>query len=483
MKNYSLISSINYHIIVAIIGIFLSAYVYFTLGYQIALVVGLLPIILLSIGIGVTKLWVQLTVLFITNYLIMGVIRYITLPIPISNVFDIIYSIIISFIIIRLIYENNDFSNVLNAYTLITLIWLLYCTINIGNNVTGSIHFESWLRNIRPIAIYPFVTCIVISISCKKYQFIFYFLFLLAVFTILGAFRAIWQKRHGFDSNELEWLFTVGYRTHLINSGIRYFSFFSDAANFGCSMGLSFVILFISSLFQKKIYIKLLYLLASGMAIWGLLLSGTRVAIAIPFAGLALFTILAKNWKYIVFSASCFFFAFFILNFTTLGNSINSIRRMRTAFDVEDASFQVRLNNQRALKAYMNEAPFGIGIGVLPSDLSVQNKFYFVSTCATDSDLVYIWTRLGVVGLTIYLILQFFIYTIGSYIILFKIKNPEIRGPLSGMLCGCAGLLVASYGNLISFQFPNGLLSFTCLTLVFLGPFLDNEYSKAHGTT
>lgn len=69
----------------------------------------------------------------------------------------------------------------------------------------------------------------------------------------------------------------------------------------------------------------------------------------------------------------------------------------------------------------------------------------------------------------------------GSYILLFKIRNPEIRGPLTGMLCGCAGILVASYANMVYFQFPNGILIYSCFTFVFLGPYLDKQYSEIHG--
>ena len=68
-----------------------------------------------------------------------------------------------------------------------------------------------------------------------------------------------------------------------------------------------------------------------------------------------------------------------------------------------------------------------------------------------------------------------------TYILLFKIRNPEIRGPLTGMLCGCAGILVASYANMVYFQFPNGILIYSCFTFVFLGPYLDKQYSEIHG--
>ena len=245
-------------------------------------------------------------------------------------------------------------------------------------------------------------------------------------------------------------------------------------------MGFSCIVLSLSSIFIKNKIIKILFLFASALAVYGLLIAGTRAALAVPFAGLALFTILAKNWKLTTASAICFIILIFILKFTTIGNNNQYVRRMRTAFDIEDASFQVRLENQKALKAYMSEVPFGIGISGIGDVLSPNNKFYFVSTCPADSDLVNIWIRTGVVGLTIYLIIQFFIYSIGSYILLFKIKNPEIRGPLTAMLCGCAGLLVASYANMINFQFPNGLMVYTCLTLVFIGPYLDKQYTLEH---
>ena len=55
--------------------------------------------------------------------------------------------------------------------------------------------------------------------------------------TLLAAAKGYWQKNKGFDSTELSWLWAYGARTHFIHSGIRYFSFFTDAGLFGASMG------------------------------------------------------------------------------------------------------------------------------------------------------------------------------------------------------------------------------------------------------
>ena len=171
------------------------------------------------------------------------------------------------------------------------------------------------------------------------------------------------------------------------------------------------------------------------------------------------------------------------MKYTTIGDSNRLIRRMRTVFDTEDASLNVRFENQKALKAYMSEIPFGIGLGVDAEEVPPQNKYRFVATCPPDSELVYIWIHLGQVGLTVYLILQVLMYICACCILVFRVRNPEIRGPLTGMLCGTAGMLVASYANQIYFQFPNGPLIYTCLTLVFLAPYFDKQYSEEHGRT
>ena len=153
---------------------------------------------------------------------------------------------------------------------------------------------------------------------------------------------------------------------------------------------------------------------------------------------------------------------------------------MRTVFDSNDQSLLVRFENQKALKAYMSEMPFGIGMGVQNGVISPQNKYYFVSICPADSSLVDVWIQMGVVGLSVFLGMHAVLFILGAYIILFRISNPEIRGPLTGMLCGCAGMLVASYANMVYFQFPNGILIYSCFTFIFLGSHLDRLYTKEH---
>ena len=65
-----------------------------------------------------------------------------------------------------------------------------------------------------------------------------------------------------------------------------------------------------------------------------------------------------------------------MLKYTKIGEDNRLIRRMRTVFDSNDQSLLVRFENQKALKAYMSEMPFGIGMGVQNGVISPQNKYY-----------------------------------------------------------------------------------------------------------
>lgn len=112
-----------------------------------------------------------------------------------------------------------------------------------------------------------------------------------------GCRKRILAKNKGFDSTELSWLWAYGARTHFIHSGIRYFSFFTDAGLFGASMGLSCTVFTLTFFYTKNLFLRLFYLIVGMAGFYGLLISGTRSAIAVPIAGLGLFLFLSKSWK------------------------------------------------------------------------------------------------------------------------------------------------------------------------------------------
>ena len=107
--------------------------------------------------------------------------------------------------------------------------------------------------------------------------------------------------------------------------------------------------------------------------------------------------------------------------------------------------------------------------------LPQNNKYWIVSLTAPDSTLVYIWMRTGSVGITVFMIVLVFAIIAESFIVLFCIKDKQLRGILTAFTCGSACMIVAAYGNFVYQQYPNTLLVFGLQTLVFMGPYFDRQ--------
>lgn len=443
---------------------------------------GILPIILLIIGLFIKRPVTLFAVLFTINYLIMGSLRYLAnnpLPLPVSVIMDIFFISLMCILLLKCIGGYYDIKRVGNGIFFLYLIWVAYCLLQAFNDTCGTGYaFTPWFQTIRPIAFHIIYIIVIFSLLFRKVNHIKWFLYVWAAFTLLAVAKGYWQRNHGFDQYELTWLWEVGARTHFIRSGIRFFSFFSDAANFGSNMAFCTVTFGLVALYIKGWKSKLFFLGAALASGYGMMISGTRSAVFVALAGFVFYTLLSKNWKLFLLSLSLIIATTGILRYTTIGDSNRLVHRMRTAFDPKDASLQVRLENQKAMKAYMKEAPWGIGLGRDGSNVPNNNKYWLVSITPPDSTLVYIWMRTGIIGLVIYLLL--FVATMigGCYIVLFKIKNKELRGILTAMLCGAASMMVAAYGNFIYMQYPNGLLIFGCETLVYLGPYFDKQLTK-----
>lgn len=294
--------------------------------------------------------------------------------------------------------------------------------------------------------------------------------------SIIGSVKGIVQKFVGLDPFEQIWL-NENANTHLLFGKLRVFSFFSDAGQFGASQGhtgVVFLILALCKEYSKKR--RIFYVITGLLALYGLMISGTRGAMAVPVMGFALYILLRKNIKVIVLGGLVGLSVIVFFKFTYIGQSNYSIARMRTAFNpTEDASYQLRRMNQLKFKSYLASRPFGGGVGSAGFWGLRFSPRTFLAQTATDSWYVKIWAEMGIVGLTLYLLIMIYILFKSMFLIFFKIKDPEINALLSALTSGYLGILVASYGNGIIGQLPTGLLIYSSLAYIYLGPKLELE--------
>ena len=166
----------------------------------------------------------------------------------------------------------------------------------------------------------------------------------------------------------------------------------------------------------------------------------------------------------------------FMLAFTNIGNGNQQIRRMRSAFDRNDASANQRTINQVTMRKYMKEAPWGIGLGMYGEQIPANNKYRLMSTIAADSEYVFIWLRTGIIGITIFLFATALMLFGACRIVFFTLKNPSLRGIGAGLCCAFISQQLGAYGNQVLMQFPNGLIFYGGLSIVYILPHIEQEW-------
>lgn len=414
--------------------------------------------------------------LFILNYFVMFLQKEGKMPVPASLPNELIELVLIAIAIIDL--RETKFANIANVMTMAILGWCAFCVIEVLNDTCGlGMNVNAWFTGIRLMAFQLLYAVIVFALYMNTPKKIYQ---LYTVWALCALFAVFWcwkQKNIGWDAAEMNWLFAQGHATqHIVNGITRYFGTFTDAANFGIHMACASVSFFILAITNKVKKRRLFFTIVGVLTTWAMFQSGTRTAIFCMMAGFMVFLVLSKSTKIIVPVSIIFGLFIGMLMFTNIGQGNNQIRRMRSAFNPEDASANVRDINKAAISKYMKDAPWGIGIGIFERDIPAWNKFKIVSQIPPDSEYVFIWVRTGWIGVSWFAICNLIMLMGACSVVLFKIKNRSLAGLGAAWCASFAALHLGGYANQILMQFPNVVVFYGGLSTVFLMPSIEKEY-------
>lgn len=398
----------------------------------------------------------------VLNFVILGSTRYIKMPFPIGFAMDGIMIVTFLALIFSRFRERVDWSPAGRPVTFLAVLWLGYFVFQLINPEAQST--EAWIAGRSTGFHFLFVVVLTLMFidSNKKLET---FLYIWGVFSILASLKGMGQLFFGVDAAEQAWLDGGAAQTHVLFGKLRIFGFYTDAGNYGANQGYSAVVALIYSM-TKKGKAKIFFITVGVLGLYGMLISGTRGAIAVPFIGFMTFFVLRKNIK--VLTAGVLFVAlvFVFFKFTTIGNGNDQIRRMRTGFDPNNPSLMVRKKNQAILKTYLASRPFGGGVGHGGDKAQRFLPHAFLSHVATDSWYVMIWVEMGIVGLVMHLIILFYVIGTASFKVMFRIRDPMTKLRMSALIAGMAGVMVASYGNEVLGQMPNSLLIYASMAIM-----------------
>lgn len=438
----------------------------------------LLPVVVLFIYTAFRWRMFCFWCLIVMNYFIQ--IKGLPLPVPMSLPNEMFELLLIAIAIID-IRQNPNFERANNLMLFALLIWCVFCLLELFNDTCGlGININAWYTGARLMALQLIWIFLVFTLYIGSPENLRRYLIVWAALCLFSVFWVWKQETYGFTNPEQVFLNGRGHKTHVLNAGtlIRYFSTFSDAANYGCHAAAAAVAFIIFGITSKLKRDRLFFLITGGLVIWGMFQSGTRTAIFCLGAGLAVYIFLSKSIKIAVPFSIFLVISVLLLAFTTIGNGNQQIRRMRSAFDKEDKSASVRDVNKEAIAKYLTDAPWGIGIGMYSDNIPAWNKFKRVSSIPPDSEYVFIWVRTGKIGITVFVICMLIMLGGASWTVLFRINSPSLRGIGAGFCCAFVAIHLGAYANQVLYQYPNGLTFFGGLTIVYILPYLEPEWIK-----
>jgi hypothetical protein len=410
------------------------------------------------------------------NFVLLGSVRYINTGLPIGFAIDGLMILTFLSLIFSRFKDRVDWTPAKRDITVLAAIWLGYCIMQLANPEARMI--EPWIAG-RGLGFYFFFFVVLTFMFINNNKKLDTLLWIWGSFSILVTLKGIGQMVFGVDYAEQAWLNNGGAQTHILFGKLRVFSFLSDAGQFGGTQGYAGVVFIIYSMAKKGLS-KVFFLTVGVMGLYGMLISGTRGSIAVPFAGFMTFFVLKKNIKVLGAGLLFVLFLFIFFKFTMIANGNAQIRRMRTGFDANNPSLLVRKANQAILKGYLASRPFGGGIGHAGDKAQRFLPNAFLSNVATDSWYVMIWAEMGIIGLVLHLCILFYVLGMASFKVMFRIRDPITKIKMSALISGMAGVMLASYGNGVLGGLPTNLLIYASMAImsnpsIFEEPILEKK--------
>ena len=427
--------------------------------------VGMAGLLLLPIGLAVVVaaliqprlgLIIYLQLCFIVN----GLFRVVPVTLPYGMMAD--AALVLSLLGVLLNARRMDWTRLKSPVFYLVIGWFVYTFLLFFNPLSP--YPPAWIFAVRAISLYWLQVTMLSLLLFKTRKDIELLIRLWLMWSVLAALWAFKQQYIGLTPGEVQWLNAGAAKTHMLFGHLRSFSFYSDAGQFGAEMAYATLLATIRLLEEKGFWTKLIYATLTVILFWGYAVSGTRGALSVLLVGLPLYAVLRGNIWLLVSGVFLAGSLFGILKFTSVGGGNYQIHRMRTALDPEDESFQVRLENQRKLDEYMDDKPFGVGIGTSGDWGRRFAPGSFLAETPPDSWLVKIWIETGIVGLVLFIMIILCAFVIG-YRQISRLKDQQMKIAMASFLAGFLGICVASYGNPIFGQFPTNSIMYISIAM------------------
>jgi len=434
----------------------------------VALKFGLSGVILILLGIIapiVAVSIIKFPVFGVAVYLIMAYwimfIMNIGIDFPLGTLMDgILVLLLIGFFIEQR--KNPRWDIYKNPISIVILVWILYNVMQFINPNAASL--LAWVYTIRAIAAVT-ISYYIFSYHINSVDFIRWIIKIWLLFSVIAALYAAKQEHLGFFEFEQKALDADERLQNLlfINGHWRKSSIFADPVSFSYNMIVSSIIC-VALMFgptSRKVKVMLFFFLLLFLNV--MLYSGTRAAYVLFPAAMFFLAILKINKKILFFSGACFIILIVLIRMPTSNNSIN---RFQSAFRPNnDASYNVRVMNQKRIQPYILSHPLGGGLGSTGASGAKFSPNTFLATFPPDSGYVRAAVELGWIGLLLLCALMFVALKTGidNY---FEMQDPELKTYCLAMLLMIFAMCIGNFPQEGFIQFPLNIYLYLAIALL-----------------
>lgn len=408
-------------------------------------------------------------VLLISAYLIMWIIRMGIVDFPLGTLMDGLQALLILGFFLKQKAAPN-WKIYRNPVTVLIILWILYNLVQVANPAAES--RMSWLYTVRSVAVmmlmyfvfmYHITTVKLIRLILKTW-------ILLSVF---GALYGLKQEFFGFFAFEEAGLADPLQRALLFIGGHwRKFSIFSDPVAFSYNMVISTLLCLALITGPMALWKKAGLFLLGCLFTFSMLYSGTRGAYVLIPAACVLLVLLRFNTKVFLFSAMA---AFILAVVVFMPTNNPAVYRFQSAFKPgNDASYNVRAENQKRIQPYIQSHPFGGGLGATGVWGVRFAPHSYLANFPPDSGYVRVAVELGWVGLLIFCVFMFAVLRSGI-LHFYAIKDPELKSYCLGMVLIVFALNIGNFPQEALVQFPTNIYFYLVIALINVTYRLDQQ--------
>jgi hypothetical protein len=365
-----------------------------------------------------------------------------------------------------------NWSAIKNEHVVFSLVWFIISVLQVLNPYGSS--FTGWFNEFRFAALNWLLIAPLVFLLFNRVADLNRFIFLVLFFSCVATLYGIKQLHFGVTAGEQQWLNAGNDYTHIIQGKLRVFSMYSDAGQFGASQAIVAVVALTLAMGPFGFVKKAIFGLVAIVCLYGMGISGTRGALFALAAGLFFALLLSRNFKLLIVGSAFAIGGFSVLKYTTIGSDSFEISRLRSALNPKDASFNVRLNNQKQLAYLLRYEPFGVGLGMSGMNGTTYNADKPIANIQPDSYWVKVWVMYGIVGLIIWFAINCYIIGKCSGIV-WQLKDPKLKSKMNALTSGTVGCFIASYGNEVMNGNPSCTILFMSWSFVLISPWLEKQ--------